>query len=135
MRQSHGRTHAKRMERLLDFSMPARREVPLTKPEILLRPGFVAYNKRHAYAQQIKPFGFIQAATPALMGKEPIQPIAPYERSLRASKRLPWIDLHTGRALSHRLDQPRPCAHPPDHHASHVHRAVSPAPGEQGGWP
>jgi hypothetical protein len=71
------------------------------EPSILKR--LEPYNKTRPYDFRVKPFGFVQSATPATkIGKGDPLPIAPFESSLVKAKRLPWVDFNTGNPL--RLD-------------------------------
>ncbi len=89
-----------RAKPLIDFDVPLRRKFPISQPSILKR--LEAYNKPRSYDFRVKPFGFVQSATPATkIGKDDL-PIAPYEADLTKAKRLPWVDFNTGKPL--RLD-------------------------------
>jgi len=77
-----------------ELRAPARRRLPLNRPE-LLRP-FTAFNTGKTYVQQVKPYGFLQTVTVIADAAQPnIRPIAPYAPTLKESRRLPWIDLHS----------------------------------------
>jgi hypothetical protein len=90
-----------RLDRLTDFRLPMRRALPIAKPHVYSARGFKMLNRRVNYDFKIKPFGFLQAVTPALeFRKKAVQPIAPYERGLLESKRLPWSDYSTGEPVS-----------------------------------
>ena len=90
----------RRAKPLIDFDVPMRRKFPISQPSILKR--LAEYNKGRSYEHRIKPFGFVQSITPALITSDDILPIAPFEADLAKSKRLPWVDYNTGDAL--RLD-------------------------------
>jgi hypothetical protein len=90
----------RRAKPLIDFDVPMRRKFPISQPSILKRLG--EYNKGRSCEHRIKPFGFVQSITPALITSDDILPIAPFEADLAKSKRLPWVDYNTGDAL--RLD-------------------------------
>jgi hypothetical protein len=100
----HLKVNAKQRRRaktLIDFDMPLRRKFPISQPSILKR--LEPYNKARSYDFRVKPFGFVQSATPATkVGKDDLLPIAPFEADLTKAKRLPWVDFNTGKPL--RLD-------------------------------
>src|SRR5580700_5729 len=82
---------------LTNFDRPMRRALPISKPHLYRSRGFTHLNKRKSYDFRIKPFGFLQAVSPAIeFGKTAVQPIAPFERGLRESRELPWTDYRTG---------------------------------------
>ena len=81
-----------------EFRGPVRRQLPLSQPEIYKK--FRKFNSRKTYDNKIKPFGFIQTVVPALSDGEPIQPMAPFERSAVRSRRLPWVDVNTGKSIA-----------------------------------
>jgi hypothetical protein len=58
-----------------------------------------------SYDHRIKPYGFAQSITPAVIGSNEPLPIAPFERDLAKSKRLQWVDYNTGDPI--RLDWSR----------------------------
>lgn len=90
-----------RVERLTNFRLPMRRALPISKPHVYSARGFKILNRRISYDFKIKPFGFLQAVTPALeFRKKAAQPIAPFERGLLESENLPWTDYRTGEPLS-----------------------------------
>jgi hypothetical protein len=90
-----------RLDRLTDFRLPMRRALPIAKPHVYSARGFKVLNRRVNYDFKIKPFSFLQAVTPALeFRKKAAQPIAPFERDLLASKKLPWTDYKTGTAVA-----------------------------------
>lgn len=74
-----------------------RRKFRISQPSILKR--LSEYNKGRSHEHRIKPFGFVQSITPALITSDEILPIAPFEADLAKSKRLPWVDYNTGAAL------------------------------------
>jgi len=91
----------RRAKPLIDFDVTLRRKFPISQPSILKR--LEPYNKTRSYDFRVKPFGFVQSATPATrIGKDDPLPIAPFEADLAKAKRLPWIDFNTGKPL--RLD-------------------------------
>jgi hypothetical protein len=100
----HFKVNAKQRRRakaLVDFDVPLRRKFPISQPSILKR--LAPYNKTRSYDFRVKPFGFVQSATPATkIGKDDPLPIAPFEADLAKAKRLPWADFNTGKPL--RLD-------------------------------
>jgi len=90
-----------RLDRLTDFRLPVRRALPIATPHVYSARGFKIFNRRITFDFKIKPFGFLQAVTPALeFRKKAAQPIAPFERGLPESKALPWTDYRTGAAVS-----------------------------------
>lgn len=90
----------RRAKPLVDFDVPMRRKFPISQPSILER--LAQYNKGRSYEHRIKPFGFVQSVTPAVIGSASPIPIAPFERDVARSKRLQWVDYETGNPL--RLD-------------------------------
>jgi len=86
-------------ERYQSFDVPLRRKFPLSKPATLRRKSVAHFNRGLPYAEQIKPFNFLQMLTPALLQGDEIRPIAPFEKSDRESRKLPWTDLHSGKWL------------------------------------
>jgi hypothetical protein len=95
----HRGTRAKRMRILLDFDVPFRRRFPITQPRIYETPGFKQFNRAKGYDFRIKPYGFLQTITPVAEIGDSVQPIAPFERDLRKSRRLIWTDFRTGKAV------------------------------------
>jgi hypothetical protein len=94
---SYDATRAGRVEALTDFRTPMRRALPISKPHIYKARGFARANKHKSYDFKIKPFGFLQAVSPAIeTGNRSVQPIAPFERGLPESKMLPWTDYKRG---------------------------------------
>ena len=90
-----------RVNTLTNFRVPMRRALPIATPHVYSARGFKVFNRRVPYDFRIKPFGFLQAVTPALeFKKKAAQPIAPFERGLLESKKLPWTDYRTGGPLS-----------------------------------
>jgi hypothetical protein len=90
-----------RAKPLLAFDVPLRRKFPISQPSILQR--LYAYNRARTYDFRVKPYGFVQTVTPAVVtGSNDVLPIAPFEKDLAKAKRLPWIDFHTGQPV--RLD-------------------------------
>jgi hypothetical protein len=88
----------RRAKPLVAFDVPLRRKFPISQPAILER--FSAYNRSRAYDYRVKPFGFVQTVTPAMiMGAKKLLPIAPFERDLAEAKRLRWVDFNTGKPL------------------------------------
>jgi hypothetical protein len=75
----------------------ARRRFPINKPALYRR--FAKFNRGKAYMDQVKPWNFLQALTAAYHTGDESVPIAPFEPSLQKSKKLEWIDLHTGNAV------------------------------------
>jgi hypothetical protein len=90
----------RRAKRLIDFDVPMRRKFPISAPAILSRLN--PHNRSKSYDHRIKPYGFVQSITPAVIGSNEPLPIAPFERDLAKSKRLQWVDYHTGDPI--RLD-------------------------------
>ena len=90
----------RRAKRLIDFDVPMRRKFPISAPAILSRLN--PHNRSKSYDHRIKPYGFVQSITPAVIGPNEPLPIAPFERDLAKSKRLQWVDYHTGDPI--RLD-------------------------------
>jgi hypothetical protein len=88
----------RRAKPLVDFDVPLRRKFPISQPSILQR--LAPYNRSRSYDFRVKPYGFVQTATPAIiMGGDDLLPIAPFELDVAKAKRLPWIDFHTGKAV------------------------------------
>jgi hypothetical protein len=88
----------RRAKPLVAFDIPMRRKFPISQPSILKR--LIGYNRSRSYDFQVKPFGFVQSVTPAIIGtKADPLPIAPFEKDFQKSRRLPWIDFHTGKAV------------------------------------
>ncbi len=106
--------------------LPALGRFPITKPSILkrftyLNTGIDPKSKKRVqrpYSRQVKPFNFMLVAFPdtgdVTTGGEaywndregppgaerlPIRPIGPYESDSRKWRRLPWVDLHTGKPV------------------------------------
>jgi hypothetical protein len=77
-----------------------RRKFPISAPTILTRLN--PHNKARSFDYAIKPYGFVQSTAPAVTGPNEPLPIAPFERDLAKSKRLQWVDYHTGDPI--RLD-------------------------------
>jgi hypothetical protein len=90
----------RRAKPLIDFDMPMRRKFPISAPAILSR--LDPHNRSRSYDYRIKPYGFVQSITPAVIGPNERLPIAPFETDLATSKRLQWVDYHTGDPI--RLD-------------------------------
>jgi hypothetical protein len=90
----------RRAKRLIDFDVPMRRKFPISAPKILSRLN--PHNRSKSYDHRIKPYGFVQTITPAVIGPNEPLPIAPFERDLAKSKRLQWVDYNTGDPI--RLD-------------------------------
>jgi len=89
----------RRVQQLCNFEIPLRRKLPLTQPDILRR--FTRYNRNRDYSERVKPFGFLQAMTIASQGShEDVRPIAPFERTVTESRKLPWMDAKTGKAVA-----------------------------------
>jgi hypothetical protein len=98
---SHEGITGKRIDRLTNFRLPMRRALPIATPHVFSARGFKILNRRTSYDFRIKPFGFLQAVTPALeFKKKASQPIAPSERALPESKMLSWTDYKTGAPVS-----------------------------------
>ncbi|HEY5256825.1 MAG TPA: hypothetical protein VIJ12_00440 [Candidatus Baltobacteraceae bacterium] len=94
------RVNAKQRRRakpLIDFNAPLRRKFPISQPSILKR--LDAYNRTRSYDHQVKPSGFVQSVTPAIIGSENPLPIAPFSRELSEARKLPWVDFHTGKPV------------------------------------
>ncbi len=92
---------SRRAEILTNFAQPMRRVLPLSKPHLYKSRGFTQLNKRKCYDFKIKPFGFLQAVTPALeFRKKAAQPIAPFERGLVESKTCLGATTEPGEAVS-----------------------------------
>jgi DNA polymerase type B, organellar and viral len=101
LRIRHEGITKQRLDRLTDFNLPMRRALPIAKPHVYSARGFKILNRRVSYDFKIKPFSFLQAVTPALeFRKNAAQPIAPFERDLLASKKLPWTDYKTGTTVA-----------------------------------
>jgi hypothetical protein len=88
-----------RLERLLRFDVPLRRKLPLNQPHVLNRDALRRYNASRSYARRLKPFNFVQVLTPAMSLGPDVTPLAPFERDLTKTRKLPWIDLGTGRTI------------------------------------
>lgn len=99
------KSRAKRLRQLLDFDVPLRRKLPLTQPNVLSRDSIRRYNASSTYANRIKPFNFVQVLTFTVIFGEDVLPMAPFEKDLTRSKRLPWIDLRSGHPV--RIDWER----------------------------
>lgn len=85
----------RRSKRLVDFDAPLRRKFPISQPDVLKR--FEQLNHMKPYELRVKPYGFVQAVTPAVIcAQNDVLPIAPFETDLARSKRLVWIDFYTG---------------------------------------
>ena len=81
-----------------DFDLPLRRKFPLAQPAILKRQAIVNFNRGKPYTGQIKPFNFLQVLTSSVLIGEDVLPVAPHEKDAAAARKLPWMDLRTGRA-------------------------------------
>ncbi len=90
----------RRAKRLVDLDVPMRRKFPISAPAILNRLN--PHNKSRTYDRSIKPYGFVQSIAPAITGPNQPLPIAPFELDLAKSKKLQWVDYHTGNPI--RLD-------------------------------
>ncbi len=91
----------RRAKPLADFDVPLRRKFPISQPAILKR--LVGYNESRSFDFRVKPFGFVQTASPDQeTGDIDILPIAPFETDVRKAMRLPWVDFNTGNPI--RLD-------------------------------
>ena len=88
-----------RVARLTNFDLPMRRRLPITQPHVYDTPGFKRFNRAKSYDARIKPFGFLQTITPAKEIGRAVQPIAPSERDIPKSRRLPWTDFRTGKPI------------------------------------
>ena len=89
----------RRVQQVCNFDIPLRRKLPLTQPDVLRR--FTRYNRNRDYNERVKPFGFLQAMTIASQGShEDVRPIAPFERTVAESRKLPWTDAKTGKPLA-----------------------------------
>jgi hypothetical protein len=83
---------------LIDFDVPLRRKFPVSQPAIYKR--LKAFNDGRDYDASVKPFGFVQTVVPKTQhGSKDRLPIAPYEKDARASMKLQWIDLRTGKRI------------------------------------
>jgi hypothetical protein len=89
-----------RAKPLVDFDVPLRRKFPISAPAILSRLN--PHNRSRSYDYRIKPYGFVQSVAPAVTGPNELLPIAPFEKDLHRSRRLQWVDYHTGDPI--RLD-------------------------------
>ena len=80
----------RRAQPLVAFDIPLRRKFPISQPAILRR--LDGYNKARTYDFRVKPGGFVQAVTPSTRrpDDDPL-PIAPFERDLAKSRKLPAI--------------------------------------------
>ncbi|HLJ84261.1 MAG TPA: hypothetical protein VKT51_08845 [Candidatus Eremiobacteraceae bacterium] len=96
--ERYGYTFSKWRSKLIKFDGPVRRKLPLSQTEVYRK--FKQFNKSRAYADQIKPFGFIQTVVPAIEDGDRVQPIAPFEQSAAKSRRLKWIDCKTGELVT-----------------------------------
>jgi hypothetical protein len=86
-----------RFQRLTNFGVSMRRALPIAKPYVYNARGFKRINRGKRYDFRIKPFGFLQAVSEAVRTrKKAVQPIAPFERGLNESTKLPWTDYKTG---------------------------------------
>ncbi len=92
--RAYGYSLPPRFTCLFKFDGPVRRKLPLSQSEVYRK--FKQFNKSKAYSDQIKPFGFIQTVVASVADGDDILPIAPFERDLRKSRQLQWIDCHTG---------------------------------------
>jgi hypothetical protein len=88
-----------RLERLLRFDVPLRRKLPLCQPHVLNRDALRRYNAARSYAHRLKPFNFVQVLTPAMTLGADVIPLAPFERDLTKARKLPWMDVTTGRSI------------------------------------
>ena len=88
-----------RVAHLTNFDSPMRRRLPITQPHVYDTPGFKRFNRAKSYDFRIKPFGFLQTITPAKEIGKAVQPIAPSERDITKSRRLPWTDFRTGKPI------------------------------------
>jgi hypothetical protein len=77
--------------------VPARRRVPLNRPSLLVP--FANYNRGRTFENQIKPFGFLQTFTPAIECGQKVRPLAPFTKTLAEARKVPWIDLESGREI------------------------------------
>ncbi len=93
------RKQKRRAKPLIAFDQPLRRKLPISQPAVLKRKGFVEYNRAKAYSHRVKPFNFVQVMTQTLVHGEEVLPIAPFERTLAASRKLPWVDFRSGRRV------------------------------------
>ncbi|HET6275202.1 MAG TPA: hypothetical protein VFE16_04595 [Candidatus Cybelea sp.] len=89
-----------RAKPLVDFDVPLRRKFPISAPAILSR--LAPHNNTRSYDFRIKPYGFVQSIAPAVTGPNEPLPIAPFEKDVQKSRRLQWVDYHTGDPI--RLD-------------------------------
>jgi Helix-turn-helix len=80
----------------LEFA--ARKRVPLNRPALL--KAFCEFNRGKPYCHQIKPFGFLQTVIAATQNGSQPRCIAPFERDAAKSRKLPWMDLHSGEPVS-----------------------------------
>ena len=88
-----------RAKPLIDFDVPMRRKFPISQPYTSRR--LRHYNKALSFDFRVKPFGFVQTVSPVVtVGDEDVLPIAPFERDLAKSRRLPWVDFNTGKPIA-----------------------------------
>jgi hypothetical protein len=90
-----------RAQALIDFNVPLRRKFPIAQLAILERLNRT-FNKHRNFDMRVKPFGFVQTIVPDREYDEGIIPMAPFEKDVRKSMRLPWVDFKTGKPV--RLD-------------------------------
>jgi hypothetical protein len=89
---------ASRAATAASFNVPLRRKLPLSKPHVTERSAIRGYNKTRPYSHCMKPFNFVQVLTPSINGD--ILPIAPFERDVLKSRRLPWTNLYSGARIA-----------------------------------
>jgi hypothetical protein len=89
----------RRAKALIDFDVPLRRKFQVAQPAILERLN-KTFNKDRNFDLRVKPFGFVQTVVPDR--DDGSIPMAPFEKDVRKSMRLPWVDFKTGNPV--RLD-------------------------------
>jgi hypothetical protein len=89
-----------RLKAILNFDVSLRHKLPISQPTTYNRRGFRTFNRTRSYDAQVKPFGFLQAITPAMQIGRDLRPIAPYERDERKSRQLTWTDYDSGSAVA-----------------------------------
>jgi hypothetical protein len=59
------------------------------------------YNKQRNFDLRVKPFGFVQTIVPDRQDHNSgdVLPMAPFEKDVRRSMRLPWVDFNTGKPI------------------------------------
>lgn len=90
------RNQKRRAKPLIAFDLPLRRKLPISQPSVLKRKGFADYNRAKAYSHRVKPFNFMQVMTQTLVDGDEVLPMAPFERTIARSRKIPWVDFRTG---------------------------------------